>query len=241
MLLNSRNILLFSICALLLCHDALCSVKRFKRSIYGLDSNGPYLPAPFGPVPFAPFGLGSPFAQPPFALPYGPYAPPPYAAPHAYPFPPGYPSYPYHNPVFAPPPPPLSAPFHPPIVAPAAPVGPPPAPIIVPAKTAAALSIASIIHAFIARKFYPPVLPVPIARPVPYPVPERSPISPTFSRYAPVTMLRPIQADAQTVRNRTESSCVRNIPQITFENQIFREAMTSTEAPWQPTVIPINE
>ncbi|XP_049311724.1 uncharacterized protein LOC125778409 [Bactrocera dorsalis] len=241
MLLSGRNILQYSISVLLLWHDAVCAVNRRKRSIYGLDSNGPYLPAPFGPVPFAPFGLGSPFAQPPFALPYSPYAPPPYAAPRAYPFLPGYPSYPYHNPIFAPPPPPLPLPFPSPIVAPAAPLGPPPAPIIVPAKTAAALSIASIIHAFIARKFYPPVLPVPIARPVPYPVPERSPLSSTFPRYGPVTMLKPIQADAETARNRTQSSCAQNIPEITFENPIFREATVSTEAPWQPTVIPINE
>lgn len=157
----------------LLCNNAVCLVKRLKRRIYGLDSNGPYLSAPFGPVPFAPFGSGSPFAQPPFALPYSSNAPPPYAAPHPYPFPSWYPSYPYHNPVFAPPPPPLPPLFHPPVVAPAAPVGPPPAPIIVPAKTAAALSIASIIHGFITRKFYPPVLPIPIPRPVPYPLPER--------------------------------------------------------------------
>ncbi|XP_054727674.1 uncharacterized protein LOC129237188 [Anastrepha obliqua] len=239
MLLSCRHKYLQRIIWVLCTMSLSSTARRHKRSIYGLDSNGPYLPAPFGPVPFAPFGLGSPFAQPPFALPYHPYAPPPYAAPNSYALPPWYPPHPYQNPTFAPPPPPLyRPPYFPPVVAPAAPVGPPPAPIIVPAKTAAALSIASIIHAFIARKFYPPVLPVPIARPVPYPVPELSPITVPSERPAAVTNIQPIANREATAKTLSENTCV---PMIMLENSFFERITTTTEVPWQPTVIPIRE
>ncbi|XP_012158909.1 pollen-specific leucine-rich repeat extensin-like protein 3 [Ceratitis capitata] len=240
-----EKFLQFAFCVSLLTVGIVCTRNRHKRSIYGLDSTGPYLPAPFGPVPFAPFGLGSPYAQPPFALPYSPYAPPPYATPpHSYPLSPFYPPQPYHNPIFAPAaasffrPPPF-----PPLVAPATPVGPPPAPIIVPAKTAAALSIASIIHAFIARKFYPPVLPVPIARPIPYPVPERSSITSTSPRSVPTAMLGPMQGDEvmEQMSSLPANSCAQKVPQRMMENFLYGEIKTSTAIPWQPTVIPISE
>ncbi|XP_036320108.1 pistil-specific extensin-like protein [Rhagoletis pomonella] len=237
---SRRCILKFLVPLFLCCYIAARPSFRHKRSIYGLDSTGPYLPPPFGPVPFAPFGLGSPFAQPPFALPYHSYAPPPYAAPNSYPLPPFYPPHPYQNPIFAPSfPSPLyrPPPYFPPVVAPVAPIGPPPAPIIVPAKTAAALSIASIIHAFIARKFYPPVLPVPIARPVPYPVAERIP----FQRHAPATILQPISEKAAVHKTLPENICIQNISDIVLENSIFEDITSTTEAPWQPTLIPISQ
>ncbi|KAM7350341.1 uncharacterized protein ACRADG_008951 [Cochliomyia hominivorax] len=190
------------------------SKTKVRRSI--VDPYGPPPFAPFGAVPsFAgipPFGIPPPFGgffppfppsfpPPPFpgvfpsplgstlSLPPPPILPSPFPSPFPLPFyPPGPPfAYPFPAPPYPYPPPP-PAPVPPPLPPPPPP--PAPAPIILPAHTAATLSVASLLHALIAKKFYPPVVPFPIPRPVPFPVTVKVPVPVPYEQPHHITVLK---------------------------------------------------